>query len=126
MQAMKRRMTILPPLLWLALIWIMSSVPGHQLRMTGIFSVDKLAHIGEYLILALLVNRSYLRLGVPSRWIWLVYALLLVSSGVDEWHQYFIPQRSVSVWDFVANAAGLGIGFGLYWIVNDRSKRPTT
>ncbi|HQO68209.1 MAG TPA: VanZ family protein [Candidatus Syntrophosphaera sp.] len=112
---------IWPPLLWMALIWLVSSLPGRHLPTPKIISLDKFAHIGIYLILGLLTNRSIQRLGVESRHVWLIYIALLISAGLDEWHQCLIPKRSVSVWDFAANATGLVLAFVAFRISRDRS-----
>lgn len=113
--------TVWPPLIWLALIWLVSSLPGKSLPAPRLLSLDKLAHIGVYLVLGLLTNRAVIRVGWSSQNLGWIYLALLVSSGLDEWHQHLIPQRSVSVWDFAANAAGLVLAFGAYWIFRDRS-----
>ncbi len=99
----------------------MSSLPGKHLPSSKIIGLDKLAHVGVYLILGLLTNRTVRLLGVGRKNIWWIYLILLATAGLDELHQFLIPQRSVSIWDFAANAAGLGIAFGAYWITLDRS-----
>ncbi|MCB5247703.1 MAG: VanZ family protein [Candidatus Cloacimonetes bacterium] len=108
-----------PPVLWFALIWVVSSLPGRQLPSPQVFSLDKLGHIGVYLVLGLLTNRAARLLGFRWKQLWWVYLLLLVTAGLDELHQLYIPQRSVSVWDFAANALGLGLAFGAGWIRRD-------
>jgi VanZ family protein len=101
----------LPLLIWWLAIWAVSSVPSKQLPSLQILSVDKLAHAGVYLVLALLANRSLRQAGAGTKTVMLVYCLLLLNAGLDELHQYLIPGRSVSWWDFAANGLGLGAGF---------------
>ncbi len=110
-----------PPVFWFALIWLVSSLPGKHLPAPRILSLDKLAHIAVYLILGLLVNRAVHRLGLDFKHRWWIYLVLLATAGLDELHQYLVPQRSVSFWDFAANATGLMVAFGAYWIFRDRS-----
>ena len=109
---------------WLAAIWTVSSIPLQQLPSVKIFGWDKLGHLGQYLILGLLVNRCLISMRKKPGVVVIVYIRLLLSAALDEWHQRFVPFRSVSLWDFLANAAGLGLGCAGYWIYRDRSKKP--
>lgn len=111
-----------PPVLWFGLIWLVSSLPGHSLPSPKILSLDKLAHIGVYLLLGLLTNRAVRILRVEPRKVLMIYLILLATAGLDELHQHLIPLRSVSVWDFVANAFGLALAFGARWIKRDRGR----
>ncbi|NLW18135.1 MAG: VanZ family protein [Candidatus Cloacimonetes bacterium] len=111
----------LPAFLWLALIWLLSSLPGRHLPSGKIVGLDKLAHITVYFILGVLVNRLLRGLKVSPRKVWWIYLVMVASAALDELHQFFIPQRSVTVWDFAANATGLGLAFAAYWIFRDRS-----
>lgn len=113
--------SIWPPLVWLLLIWTLSSLPGNHLPAPKIIGFDKLAHVGVYFMLGLLTNRMLRLLGISRKNFWWIYLILAASAALDELHQYLIPQRSVSIWDFVANSAGLGMAFGANWIRRDRS-----
>ena len=112
---------VLPALLWLTLIWLLSSLPGRHLPSGKIVGLDKLAHITVYFILGILVNRLLRGLKVSPQKVWWIYLFLVASAALDDLHQIFIPQRSVTVWDFAANATGLGLAFAAYWIFRDRS-----
>ncbi len=72
---------------------------------------DKLIHVVQYLVLALLVNRCLVVLKASRRTALLLYMALMASAALDEWHQTLIPNRTVNVWDFAANAVGLGLGY---------------
>lgn len=111
-----------PPVLWFALIWILSSLPGQSLPAPKILSLDKVAHIGVYFLLGLLTNRAVRLLKADDKKVWAIYLIILATAGLDELHQYLIPQRSVSIWDFAANALGLALAFGLFWIQRDRGR----
>jgi VanZ family protein len=100
-----------PWLLWLCLIWIVSSVPSRDLPSIKVISVDKLAHIAVYAILGLLINPWFRQMGWKGRKRWIAYGVLLMLAALDESHQRFIPGRTVSIYDWVANACGLLIGF---------------
>lgn len=111
----------LPAFLWFLLIWLLSSLPGRHLPSGKIIGLDKLAHIAVYFILGILVNRLLRGMKVSVKNVWWIYLILVTSAALDELHQFIIPQRYVSVWDFVANAAGLALAFAAYWILRDRS-----
>ena len=93
--------------IWLAMIWILSSIPSSSLPSVKIFSFDKLSHFGVYFILGLLVNRWFREKGYSRRTITLIYTFIVLNAALDEWHQSLIPGRSVSLWDLLANFAGI-------------------
>lgn len=105
---------LLPALLWMLLIWTLSSIPAQDVPSVKIWSFDKVAHFTIYFILGLLINRylSYGKIGIKKTL--LLYVILLLSAGLDEWHQHYIPGRSVTIYDFLANATGLIVAFFLY------------
>ncbi len=110
----------LATLLWWLGIWVASSIPTKHLPSVKVWDLDKLIHIAVYLVLALLINRSLKLLRIRRRTGVLIYLAVLISAALDEYHQYLIPGRSVSVWDLLANGVGLGIGFTLYLVRHDR------
>ena len=120
----RKNFLIIPPLIWLAAIWIVSSIPAKSLPSVKILGVDKLAHISEYLILSLLVNRWIKSEHMKNGTIALIYSILLANTALDELHQILIPNRSSSGWDLLANASGVVIGFSLLWWKYDRSTKP--
>jgi VanZ family protein len=100
--------------LWAAFILLLTSIPGSDLPHVSFLSFrasDKLVHGTMYAIFAWLAVRSLLRAGRP-----LVQAVLVVVLGIaifavlDEWHQQFIPGRSMDVFDWLADIAGASIG----------------
>jgi len=103
------RARIFQVLLFLALgiILIMTTDPAPPAVTASVN--DKLAHITSFLILGLLAQQAYPQLitGWPL-YIWLqAYGL-----GI-ELIQYFIPERSFSLLDLAADAAGLLIAYAL-------------
>lgn len=102
-------------LVWLILIWTLSSLPSHDLPGLKIISIDKVAHLGIYLILGILVDGvlTSIKAGKPT--ISLVYAILLLNAALDEAHQQYIPGRSVSIYDLMANS--LGLCLALMWML---------
>ena len=73
--------------------------------------LDKVAHIGEYLVFAWLLVQAVRASRMPEReyllWAWMYatsYGLLI------ELIQAIIPWRSAELWDAVANGIGAAIG----------------
>jgi VanZ family protein len=101
-----------PTLAYMLLIWGLSSIP----RTAPVVIVpmqDKVVHLVEYAVLAILYCYSIAR----TRPMWqkpLVMALSVLLAAlwgaVDEWHQSFVPNRSPDVMDAVADALGATIG----------------
>lgn len=97
-----------PPVLWLAIVLVGTSWPKLALGPDGL-GLDKVAHFSAYAILAALSLRATL---TPRRLTTLVAVVVGVSllGAIDEWHQSFIPGRSMSLADWVADTAGAGLG----------------
>jgi len=110
---MKINRSMYPWLLWLSLIWIVSSLPSDNLPsyMNKIVGIDKLAHFTQYLILGLLVNRWLKRMNMSGKKSLYMYGFILALALIDELHQIFIPGRSFSVYDMIANGSGLVCGY---------------
>lgn len=113
---MKKRLHILAAILWMALIWILSSIPSDKLPSLKIISIDKLAHIGIYLAWGLIINMGLIKRKARSHEVMIIYCLMLLNAALDEYHQRYIPGRSVSVYDLIANALGISLAFGYYLI----------
>ncbi len=119
---MKLKGSLLPALVWMACIWVMSSIPSRDIPSIKLIGFDKLAHVSVYAILGLLVN-SWLKARKLTRLsAIIVYAVLILTATFDEYHQYYIPGRSVSVYDLFANTTGLLIPLCIYLLKHDRSK----
>lgn len=109
----------LPALLWMALIFLMSSssqLPSVDEGGVLDWSWRQLGHVGEFLLLSLLITRG-LR-GGP----WAFPALVVVASalaagygGLDELHQHFVPDRNGNLEDLVCDAFGAALGGLWVW-----------
>jgi len=101
-----------PTLAYMMLVWVLSSIP----RTAPVVIVpmqDKVVHLVEYAVLAILYCYSIAR-SLPQ---WKKPAVLALSvllaalwGAVDEWHQSFMPNRDADVMDAVADALGAIIG----------------
>jgi VanZ family protein len=95
----------------MAAIFVVSGIPNMGPLPAN--ASDKLAHFAAYGLLGVLLTRAF----AGARWegyttsaalrAWTVAALYGVT---DEFHQSFVPGRSQSVGDGVADAAGAAIG----------------
>jgi VanZ family protein len=105
--------TLLPALAYAALIFWLSHQPNPFPSLTARLS-DKLAHLIEYAVLAVLVTAGLARagLGAVTAGLWAV----VVGSAyglTDEIHQAFVPHRSADVRDWVADTLGALLGAAL-------------
>ncbi len=93
-----------PVLLWAGLIFGLSSVPDLG---TGLGDWDlvlrKLAHVGEYAVLGLLLARA---LGREVA----AFAAGVAYAVTDELHQHFVPGRQAAARDVAVDAAGVLVG----------------
>ena len=101
-----------PPLLYMALIFAISSMEQPPFPMPEFewLTIDKLYHFIEYTILGGLLTRAFVNAKpsvVPSQLVWVTAALLSILYGAsDEWHQTFVPGRLATVADWVADVLG--------------------
>jgi VanZ family protein len=104
----------LPFILYLILIFVLSSIPGDNLPEIGFELNDKLIHFGIYFIAFLLSYFSFSNIGKPSFIAKnpLAFSLILtILYGLsDELHQALVPNRSADAADFLADVAGTLFG----------------
>ena len=108
-----------PAALWAAVLFLLSGWSGPGVGLPA--GADKLVHVGLFLILGFSLAWGKVRtgLGVPG------VLLLLIGVGygaLDEWHQSFVPGRTVSMGDWVADSAGVMLGLVLFSSFLSRSR----
>jgi VanZ family protein len=93
-----------PPALWAAALFTVTSVPIRNPPDVG--QGDKGVHLLLYGVLAWLLARA--EPSLVRRAVRLLATLVALSAlaAADEWHQQFIPGRSASVSDWVADTTG--------------------
>ena len=81
----------------------------------GIKHLDKVMHLGAFFSLALLLDNASLR----QFWQWKA-PLLLSYGAMIEVLQAFVPWRSFSVADWVADALGIALYWLVWWLLKNR------
>jgi len=108
---------IAPPLLYAGLIFYLSSLSYVKLPELGLNFEDKFLHILEYFGFSVLVVRALHRdphRPLPRRTFWLGILLVAVYAASDEFHQFFVPGRDCSFFDFLADMTGGLLGGYFY------------
>lgn len=123
---MKTRYVIAIALYCAGIFWISSQPRPLGLEVPGEFGIDKLAHCGAYAGLAGLVSvglrRSESRLSLRWQfWFPILFAALYGLS--DEFHQVFVPRRTFTIGDLVANTLGGVAAQYFLWYVWWRPRR---
>jgi VanZ family protein len=106
----------LPPLLYTALIWWLSSQVLDIQLIAYVPLRDRGVHLVEYGVLALLLARA-VHVTWPERGLrGALFAVLLgfALGLLDEVHQLFVPGRSADILDLVADTAGACVAVGCY------------
>ena len=109
----------LPVILWMLVIFSLSSVPGGQLPDVPIPRIHTIAHFFEYSILGALLLRAFLNVNFRKRTIAL--SLLAVAGAFlfglsDEWHQSFVPGRSCRLEDVLSDVLFAIVGVLLFLV----------
>lgn len=93
---------------WAVVILVLTSWPNPSLPISG-RGLDKVVHLGMYLVLGVLVGRA-----VPARsgrfGLIAAASVLALFAALDEWHQILVPGRTASIWDWVADVLGILLG----------------
>lgn len=111
------------PALWAGVILAATSIPGPELpRVPG--RADLFAHLALYGVLGWLLARAAGTVRPASLAGWV--ALASAFGAADEWHQQFIPGRSASADDWVADSLGAALGAIVYAAAARRRREPAT
>ncbi|MBI2136539.1 VanZ family protein [Candidatus Woesearchaeota archaeon] len=106
----------LPVIIYMYLIFYLSSIPGTDVT-AKIFINDKILHGIEFFILAVLLYRCFNnaknRRIKENRYI-LAISLAILYAVSDEFHQSFVPGRAADIIDVIADSIGavsiIGLG----------------
>lgn len=114
----------LPLILWTMLMVAVSSTPGQKLPEVGVWNFDKFAHCVEYFIFSLLLFR-YIFLCRKKKLFQatkLTAIISVVYAGLDELHQWPIPNRCCTWQDFAADSIGVVAGVYIAYTFYKRKK----
>ena len=78
---------------------------------------DKLAHSLYYGAMAVLLSHGFGR-----RWLLLPLVLVPLVGALDEWHQFYVPGRDASVFDWLADGIGTVFAVFAYWRTTRKSR----
>ena len=104
--------TLLPGVLfvaWMSGLWLVSSLPGNEVRLPPFPHADKIVHCAFFAIGGFLLAWFLQRLCGWTGWrlILIVTLAMAVIGAGDEIHQLFTPGRMGSDWgDWLADVAG--------------------
>jgi len=107
----------MPLLAYCVLIFALSA-QSKAISAPGIPSGDQLLHVIQYSILGFLMARAIFSVHPPrSKGVLLVVSIILsmLFAFSDEIHQYFVPGRTWSVADVMADGVGALVGTMSYW-----------
>jgi uncharacterized protein (TIGR03382 family) len=112
-----------------ALIFAVSHVPGNELAKLNVNVWDKAAHASEYLPLGavlmgwLVARRRTSARAAPWREVAITIGIVLAYGALDEVHQSFVPGRQPAVADVAADVFGGAVGAALLLALSRRSAR---
>lgn len=96
-----------PALLYAAVIFIMSALPGGEIPEMPFRFGDKLVHALEYGLFGIFLYRAFRFPSSHPNPLRMTLAFGILYAASDEIHQFFVPGRFCSVADFFADCAGL-------------------
>jgi hypothetical protein len=109
-----------------ASIFAMSSMSIEQTRIRLFPGADKVVHAILYTGLGMLLCRFFandLRRS-PAAAMLLAATLGALYGLSDEIHQHFVPKRTASAFDFLADVGGVAVALALWYLFARRRRRP--
>ena len=106
-----RLLPLVAVILWAALIFSLSSIPGLHSGLSKDFLLRKIAHVTEFFILSYLLYRAFatsfsLKKGLLF---FCVGGLCLLYAISDELHQSFVPTRSPAFIDVMIDSSAFSL-----------------
>ena len=121
---MRLFLRIVPVVIIMGTIFLLSHQPGDTLPLPAFPGSDKVAHMIAYAALAATVLWFFGKEGIKNQKTTIFWTVLFcLCYGIsDEFHQSFIPHRSVSGLDVLADTAGAALIAAL-WFYNTWIKK---
>ena len=98
-----------PLVAYMGVIFALSSTPRPLEMLQRFVPSDKAAHLGEYAVLGLLMSRALFAAGLTSPTATSI-GLGSLYGITDEFHQHFVPGRTMDVFDWLADVLGMAVG----------------
>ncbi len=106
-----------PPILWMGVIFYISSMKASDLPEVGIPFADKVFHFFEFFVLGVLVTRAISK-SSPRMTALKAFAISVAFASIyavfDEWHQMFSIGRMADLIDLIFDVFGLVSGTFIY------------
>jgi len=116
-----------PVIIWVGLIFCLSSIPNLKTSLEYDFILRKIAHAVEYFILTFLLYRAFKGSFNMDIFQFFIYpaTLSFFYAVSDEFHQSFVSSRSASIRDVLIDTIGI-LGFYIVikiFAVNSKSEK---
>lgn len=115
----------LPVVFWLAVIYIASSISSMPNLGDSPFHFDKIAHFLEFAVFGFLLVRAIYHTAYTLDWklsYVVTLGIALFVAAFDEFHQLYVPDRTASAADFMADCAGVVFAVILFDIYRRKSE----
>lgn len=100
-------------ILWMCVISALSSIPGRDLPVIPIPFMDKWAHAALFIILGSLLARAIGLASPKANFLKIAFLTVIICifyAAIDEWHQRYVPGRTVDLADFIFDLIGSSFG----------------
>ena len=104
-----------PAVGWAVVLFALSALPDSP-GDAFLHLPDKVLHFSVYSVMgaSLAHARFHGAPTVPHAWMVTLGALY---AATDEWHQAFVPRREPSMGDWLADLAGICVGYAVAWLI---------
>jgi VanZ family protein len=104
-----------PASLWTIIILVLTLMPGKAIPDVGFFNADKLVHFFVFGLLMVLTSYAIAKMkvvrGTPDNPMMISFIYSVALGIAIEVLQQFVPGRSFSVADMIANTIGVTLGY---------------
>jgi VanZ family protein len=113
----------LPAMAYMALIFVLSAQPRLPIA-PGLLGWDKLQHWLAYMVMGLLLIRAAYETPLPRISPYLLALIIGAAyAASDEYHQSFVPGRTMSIWDWLADLTGLLFALAVVYLYRRYRRR---
>lgn len=114
-----------PAAAWSLIILLLTLSPGEKLPKVDIFQIDKVVHFFVFGVLMVLssygLKKIFVLKDVPSSPEMIAGAYCFGLGIIVEILQLFVPNRSLSAIDIIANSIGVGLGYLVFRLLNRKN-----